>query len=234
MYLAIDTSTDTAGLAIICDGIILSQESWCCRQNHSVELLPRLARMLQALQLEAKDLRGIIAARGPGSFNGLRVGLGTAKGLAFSLGIPIAGISTLEAEAYRYASSCLPICALINAGRSEVACAVYRMKDGKWSLMLPENINTIEGVCAETHEPTLFCGEPTTAISSQLKQCLGDKAVIPGIAASERIVSLAMLGEKKFMSNDIENTVSLQPIYLRRPSITQPKSKNNCNPPHQA
>jgi tRNA threonylcarbamoyladenosine biosynthesis protein TsaB len=67
MYLAIDTSTDTAGLAIICDGIILSQESWCCRQNHSVELLPRLARMLQSLQLEAKDLRGIIAARGPGS-----------------------------------------------------------------------------------------------------------------------------------------------------------------------
>jgi tRNA threonylcarbamoyl adenosine modification protein YeaZ len=234
MYLAIDTSTDTAGLAIICDGIILSQESWCCRQNHTVELLPRLALMLQALKLEAKNLRGIIAARGPGSFNGLRVGLGTAKGLAFSLDIPIAGISTLEAEAYRYASTCLPIYALINAGRSEVACACYRMKNEKWSLVLSESINTVYKICAEIKEPTLFCGELTTAIISQLKQCLGDQAVIPDIAATERIVSLAMLGEKKFMSNDTDTAVNLQPIYLRRPSITQPKSQNNPIPPHKA
>jgi tRNA threonylcarbamoyl adenosine modification protein YeaZ len=123
MYLAIDTSSETTGLALIRDGQILAGTTWHCDRNHTGELLPHLEEMLKKTALNIKDIKGIIVARGPGSFNGLRVGLGTAKGLAFSLNVPIVGIGTLEAAAYQFADSGLPACAVFTAGRGEISCA---------------------------------------------------------------------------------------------------------------
>jgi len=102
MQLAIDTSTDTTSLALIQESGVLTELTWRCEQNHSVELLPHLVDLLRQAGTSLQSLTGIIVARGPGSFNALRVGVSTAKGLAFSLGIPIVGISTLEAEAYQH------------------------------------------------------------------------------------------------------------------------------------
>ena len=97
MQLAIDSSTDTASLAITRGNEVLAELTWRCGQNHSVELMPRLSRLLEQANIDLKSISGIIVARGPGSFNGLRVGISTAKGLAFSLGVPLVGINTLEA-----------------------------------------------------------------------------------------------------------------------------------------
>jgi len=85
MYLAIDTSSDFAGLSVIESGQILAEISWRCGSNHTVELLPHMDSLLKQSSIGIQELKGIIIAIGPGSFNGLRVGLGTAKGLAFSL-----------------------------------------------------------------------------------------------------------------------------------------------------
>jgi tRNA threonylcarbamoyl adenosine modification protein YeaZ len=223
LYLALDTSTTTAGLALIDNGNILSQQIWNCGQNHSVEILPRLDTMLNSLNIESRRLQGIITALGPGSFNGLRVGLGTAKGLAYSLDIPIAGISTLEAEAYRYAFNPLPICAMINAGRNEIAAAVYQLKDGKWNQITLEHIDTIDGLCNAICVPTLFCGEIETANLNKFKQRLKYNAVIPNPSEQPRVVSLAILGEKRLISGEASDLASMQPIYMRRPNITRPK-----------
>ena len=89
MLLAIDTSTDTASLALVRDSQVLAELTWYCGQNHTVELLPQLTHFLHQIESGLQAISGIIVARGPGSFNGLRVGISTAKGLAFSLGIPV-------------------------------------------------------------------------------------------------------------------------------------------------
>ena len=94
MQLAIDTSTNTTSVALVQDSEVLAELTWRSGQNHTVELLPQLAHLLNQAKLNLQSASGIIVARGPGSFNGLRVGFSTAKGLAFSLGIPIVGIST--------------------------------------------------------------------------------------------------------------------------------------------
>ena len=117
MQLAIDTSTDTASLALVQDSQVLAELTWHCGQSHSTELLPRLLDLLNQSKLSLESTNGIIVARGPGSFNGLRVGISTAKGLALSLGCPIIGISTLEAAAYPHADTGLPICPIFSAGR---------------------------------------------------------------------------------------------------------------------
>jgi len=95
VYLAIDTSTETASLAIVQENSSLVELTWNCRQNHSVELMPNIVRLLELVGTSMKSICGIIVAKGPGSFNGLRVGISTAKGLAFSLGIPIVGIDSI-------------------------------------------------------------------------------------------------------------------------------------------
>ncbi len=130
MQIAIDTSTDTAGLALVQDGGILAELTWHCVQSHTTQLLPNLDYLLRQNKLDIKTADCIIVARGPGSYNGLRVGVSTAKGLAFSLGIPIIGINTLEAEAYQFANIGLPVCPVFNAGREEIATAMYQMTDG--------------------------------------------------------------------------------------------------------
>jgi tRNA threonylcarbamoyl adenosine modification protein YeaZ len=224
MQLAIDTSTNTASLALVQEDEILTELSWRCGQNHTTTLLPYLASLLSQANLEARSLDAIIVAQGPGSFNGLRVGISTAKGLAFSLGIPIVGISTLAASAYQHAETGLPVCPIFNAGRGEIATAVYQMKGSNWQSIIREHITTIETLCAQIATKTLFCGELTAAISDQLRAQLKQKALIAAPAARFRRTGfLAELGHRAIAAGNFDVPTTLQPIYLRRPHITKPR-----------
>src|SRR3990172_9448987 len=129
MHIAIDTSTDTASLALVRDSEIIAELTWRSEQNHSVQLLPNLAHLLNQTKHGLSSVSGIIVAKGPGGYNGLRVGLSTAKGLAFCLNVPMVGISTLEVEAYQHAGMELPVCPIFNAGRGEIAAAIYEKKE---------------------------------------------------------------------------------------------------------
>lgn len=226
MQLAIDTSTDTASLAIVQDSETLAELTWRCGQNHTTQLLPHLAHLLNQTKLSLQSTTGIIVARGPGSFNGLRVGISTAKGLAFSLGIPIVGISTLEAEAYQHAETSLPICPIFNAGRGEIAMAIYQAKHNEWRQLIAEHITTIETLYSRITTKTIFCGEFIPFIVTQLTKQLKQKAIIPPPAAGLRRASfLAELGLKRLKAGDYDNLTTLQPLYLRRPAITKPKHR---------
>lgn len=228
MQLAIDTSTSTASLVLVQESEILAELSWRCGQNHSTTLLPNLVGLLRQTGSELGSLDGIIVARGPGSFNGLRVGISTAKGLAFSLGIPIVGISTLAASAYQHAETGLPVCPVFNAGRGEIATAVYHMKDSKWQPIIRENITTIDALCTQIATKTLFCGELTAAISDQLRKHLKQKAVIASpVASFRRAGFLAELGHREIAAGSLDDATTLQPIYLRRPHITKPRRNWN-------
>ena len=226
MQLAIDTSTDTASLALVQDSEVLAELTWHCGQNHTTQLLPHLAHLLKQTKLNLQSTSCIIVARGPGSFNGLRVGISTAKGLAFSLGIPIVGISTLEVEAYQYAEIGLPICPIFNAGRGEIATAIYQTKHNEWRQLVIEHITTIEALCSQITEKTIFCGEFIPSIATQLRKKLRQKAIIPSSAALFRRASfLAELGLKRVKAGNYDNPATLQPLYLRRPPITKPKHR---------
>lgn len=226
LQLAIDTSTDTASLALIDEGNVLAELTWLYRQNHSTQLLPHLEHLLSQLKIERQAISAIIVARGPGTYNGLRVGVSTAKGLAYSLEIPIVGISTLEVEAYQHANSELPICPILNAGREEIATAEYQMKDGKWQQLVGEHLTTVATLCSEITSKTLFCGEYVPAVTALLKEQLKEKAVIVTPAAGlRRAAFLAELGNKRLIAGDHDDPSTLQPVYMRGPNITQPKHR---------
>jgi tRNA threonylcarbamoyl adenosine modification protein YeaZ len=224
LLLAIDTSTDTASLALVRDETVLAELTWRSGQNHTTQLLPNLNHLFNLTGTNAKLLAAVIVAQGPGSFNGLRVGVSAAKGLAFSLGIPIIGVNSLETAAYQYADTGLPICPIFNAGRSEVATAIYQKKYGKWQQLVAADIVTVEYLCSQTIKMTLFCGEYLPSVVAQISTLLKKKAVIPPATTDlKRASFLAELGRQRLNAGKIDDPATLQPIYLRRPPITQAK-----------
>ena len=206
MQIAIDTSTDTASLALVQESGVIAELTWRCVQNHTIQLLPNLAHLLKQNNLSLKTADCIIVARGPGSYNGLRV-----------------GISTLEAEAYQYAPTGLPVCPVFNAGREEIATATYQQKTGQWRQIAEERLTTVEALCDKIITKTVFCGEFVPAVAEKLKDNLKQKAVIvPGL---RRAGFLAELGLKRFKAGDYDDAATLQALYFRGPSISQPKHR---------
>jgi tRNA threonylcarbamoyl adenosine modification protein YeaZ len=225
MELALDTSSSTAGVALSHKGAILASLTWQTARNHTIELLPNLIYLLQQAELELDSTGAIIVAKGPGSFNGLRVGMSTAKGLASTLNIPLLGVSTLEAEAYSFAFTGLPLRPIQKAGREEIATALYWQKDDEWQCLEAENLTTVRTLCSQIKQKTLFCGEIPAAMISEIQQNLGRRAIISQSNSTSRASSLAILGWRKLSRGEQDDPVTLQPLYLRPPHITKPRDK---------
>jgi tRNA threonylcarbamoyl adenosine modification protein YeaZ len=225
MELAIDTSSNIVSIALSHKDEILALLTWQTRQNHTIELLPNLVCLLQQAKVELDSVEAIVVAKGPGSFNGLRVGISTAKGLAFTLHIPLLGVNTLEAEAYPFAFTGLPLRAIQKAGRQEIATAVYRQKDDEWQCLEVENLASVETLWHRTKQKTLFCGEISADMARQIRQNLGTRAIICQNNSLSRASSLARLGWRKLSKGQHDDLLTLQPIYLRPPHITKPKER---------
>jgi len=225
MELAIDTSSNIVSVALSHKGEVLAALTWQTTQNHTIELLPNLVCLLQQARVELDSIEAIIVAKGPGSFNGLRVGISTAKGLASALNIPLLGVNTLEAEAYPFAFTGLPLRPIQKAGREEIATALYRQKDNKWQYLEAENLTIVKALCRRIKQKTLFCGEIPSEIIIELQRNLGRRAIISQSNSPSRAKSLAILGWRNLSRGEQDDPVTLQPLYLRPPHITKPRDK---------
>jgi tRNA threonylcarbamoyl adenosine modification protein YeaZ len=222
--LAIDTSSNISGLALSHKGELLSELTWRTTKNHTVEVTSDLAYLLSLAKVKPDSLEAIIVAKGPGSFNGLRVGMSIAKGIAFSLNIPLLGISTLEVEAYSFAYTLLPLCPVHEAGHGEIATALYQQRGDEWHCWQEGHLTTLENLCRQIKQETLFCGEISPDIAKKIKQALGTRAIIAQASARlPRTGFLAMLGWQKLNRGEKDDLATLQPLYLRPPQITKPK-----------
>jgi tRNA threonylcarbamoyl adenosine modification protein YeaZ len=226
MELTIDTSSNTASIALSHEGDILAELTWQSAQNHTVELMPNLVRLLEQAKTTPNSMEAIVVAKGPGSFNGLRVGMSVAKGLAFSLQIPLLAISTLEAEAYPFAYTGLPLCPIHQVGRNEIATALYQHKDNEWRCLEEEHLSTIGALCQQIRQETIFCGEIPPEIANEIGQNLGKRAIVPQASVRLRRAGfLAMLAWQRLNGGERNDPASLQPLYLRPPHITRPKER---------
>jgi len=111
LTLAFDTATRVATAALVRDGTVLGE-----RVSRAVSVLEDADELLREAGAEQRDLTGLVVGTGPGSFTGLRLGLAAARGLAFALDVPVAGVSTLRALA-AVSPGALPV---VDAGRREV------------------------------------------------------------------------------------------------------------------
>ena len=245
LLLALDTSTRQASVALCDEQTLYGEYTWQIGNNHSVELLERIQRLVvvdcgSSLQV----IDGVTVAIGPGSFNGVRVAVATAKALAFALQKPLVGVSTLEIIAAQQDQWRGPVCSILEAGRSELyaACYLFDERDtngdityhirqlSEYLMLSPqqlvnylnEQMDQWAGVPGKRQvSPILFCGE-LSEITRQViyEQMHGKSLFIDNLQATRRASSLALLAIQRLYEGRIEDPMLLEPLYLRRPSIT--------------
>jgi tRNA threonylcarbamoyladenosine biosynthesis protein TsaB len=222
MLLAVDTATHMACLALYDEvqGGVPGEQMWYSANNHTVELMPRLVRMMEHQNVPVDDLTGLVVSLGPGSFTGLRIGLGIVKGLALARNLPIAGVPTLEVVARPFQAQRLPIWAIVEAGRGRICAGYYLRRKGRWRRQGPLQLTTLEKLCEEVKEPALFCGEIDARGSELIRERLGSSATVATLAASlRRAAYLAELGWERLSRGDSDDVATLSPIYLHHPQI---------------
>lgn len=128
-FIALDASTEACSVTLVQGSRRLSLAS-DTPQRHAQQLLPFIDQLLQQTGLRTRQLDFVACTQGPGSFTGLRIGLGVAQGLAYGAGIPMVGVSSLAALAKSAATTVAPsvdsILTLLDARMGEIYWAVYR------------------------------------------------------------------------------------------------------------
>jgi len=134
LCLALDTSTNWGRFALAEDGEVLRYQPWNVTGSYADALLPVVDDVLSAAGRARQDIDAVAVCRGPGSFTGVRIGVATAKGMAWSLGCALFAVSTLEAMAAAMLAenrTCDWAVPVLDARRGEVFAAVYRRR-GDW------------------------------------------------------------------------------------------------------
>ncbi len=128
IILGVDTATWAGSVALADENRILGIMGFYVESTHSGRLMNSIDFLLKSLKMNVKELDGVAVSAGPGSFTGLRIGIGATKGLALALHKPAVGVSTLKAMACSIKTGDL-LCPLIDAGRGEVYGCCYRLEE---------------------------------------------------------------------------------------------------------
>jgi len=216
LVLGIETTTTQGGVAVVGEGGLVSEYTLNVEVTHSERLLPAIDRTLRDAGLEVTALQGLAVAIGPGSFTGLRIGLSTAKGLAYATGLPLVGVPSLEALAWAVPAARWPICPVLDARKQEVYAALFRTRPDGVTRLTEDQALAPEALCDRIRRPTLFVGDGLTTYGELFKRLLGDRflALSPALRGS-RPACVADLGRRRLLLGERDPVETLVPRYLR-------------------
>lgn len=230
MLLSVDTSTRYGGCCLNDGQQTIASLTWFSSKNHSEELIPAISKLLNMATSSHIDITGIAVAIGPGRFSALRVGLSVVKGITLHRHIPVVGVGTLELEAYEHLSSNLPVCAIIESGRTDYIAAIFRGISPDITKVLDETIVTESQLMEIIKEPTILCGEGTKRLSDEIRQNVsGCFMLVNDSDPASRLTALSNIGNERLSAGLYRSSDDLEPLYVRRPSIgvANPQKKLN-------
>jgi tRNA threonylcarbamoyladenosine biosynthesis protein TsaB len=221
-YLALDTSTETLTLAVSDQGQLLGEVTTLRTYNHSVQLMPLLDQMMEDCGIQKEQLEGIVVGRGPGSYTGVRIGVTTAKVLAWTLRIPLIGISTLQAVAQSSNAFQGLVLSLFDARRKRVyAGAFYREKSAEAVIAVKD---LAQWVCQALHveqisdlPSILATGDGSIVYREQLQELFGDRfqGIAPMSRQHVRAAALLEIGVPLLQQGISEDVERFAPEYLQ-------------------
>jgi tRNA threonylcarbamoyladenosine biosynthesis protein TsaB len=225
--LALDTSTPFATVAITKRGETTAESNLAPVSTHTKTLLPEVVRLLNETGIDPKDLDLVAVGLGPGSFTGLRIGLSTAKGLAWAAQKPLIGVPTLDAMAQAYPIGPGQICPIIDARKNQVYAALYQPSiTGGWQRTTDFNAFTIDQLADVIQTETVFFGPAVNRYGEAWANALGDKFKRgdPKLDAP-KASTIAQLSTELLATGTETNPARIVPIYIRPPDIRPPKNK---------
>ena len=214
LTLAFESSAKAASVALCEDGRLISQVIQCSGLTHSRTLLPMAEDLLKNAETEMKQIDCFAVAQGPGSFTGIRIGIATVKGLAWAADKPCIGVSTLAAMAWNGVAAGGLICAVMDARRSEVYNALFRIEDGRPVRLCPDRAISLSALTEELRErgeAPFLVGDGTELASAFFREQHLEHRVPPENLRWQNAWGVAMEAAGKKLCTSQE----LLPVYLR-------------------
>ena len=228
--LAIDSSALVASVALCEDERVLAEYTLNNGNTHSETLLPMIENVLSALSISASDVDVFAVSEGPGSFTGVRIGVATIKGLAFSSGKPCVGVSTLEALAYNLRSHKGIIVPVMNARRSQVYTAIFESDGNELKRLLPDSamaISELDELLCKYSQDVYLCGDGydiSVDGFEKTKVCF-----VPERLRLQSGASVASVALKKYKDGDTCSDRELGVQYLRPSQAERERAEREEN-----
>ena len=243
MILGIDTAGAVASVALVQDGKMLAERihldsgsrasyapTSLPKGNHAEVLLPLIEGLFEAAGVTLDRVTGLALSIGPGSFTGLRIGLATAKGIAYECGLPVVGISTLQANAARVKNFDGIVCALLDARKHEVYTALFRRTECRLDRISDDELTSIENALARArlqngaNDVLGFVGDGAKAYEKAISSEFSASAVF--FHDSSAATAVARLAEERLSAGLNDEIGTLTPVYLH-PSEAETKLRKS-------
>lgn len=220
--LAIDTSTMVSGAAIASSQRLIAEITMQLKIPQSQVLLGHIKDVLNIARVDKHDLEAIAISIGPGSFTGLRIGLATAKMMAYALDIPIITVPSLKALAYHYPVSNIYIASTLDAQKGNAYVALYTWDNKANDFITVEDVKVrdFKEIIADYNKldkPVIFVGDIAQKKADIIAE-FGSENISLGLPhlCMPRAANVAMAAMPYLAKGEFANIMNLEPIYIRR------------------
>lgn len=225
LILSLETSTNVCSVALYHEQTLLGCAEVMVQKSHSSLLTVMIHQCVEQSGHQLKDLQAIALSQGPGSYTGLRIGSSVAKGLCYSLEIPLIAVDTLQALARQISNlnyNKALLCPMLDARRMEVYCSII---DNDGEVMLPSTPKILDETSFDElleNNEVIFFGNGSDKFVP-LKGMHPKAHFLTGVNTSAKGVGLLALD--KFNSDDFEDLIYFEPNYLKE-FVSTSKPKN--------
>lgn len=209
-----DTSTSWISLALYDGSQVQYEITWQSQYHHTVELAPAIIQLFNHSGTQSRDLTGLVVATGPGSFTSLRIGVAAAKGMALGLKVPLIGVPSLDVVAYSQPLDAKPLIAVLQAGRSRLAYVTYLVEGDRWQPQHEPASLDAKDLVKTISVPTLIAGELSEEARTILGRRWKNAMIVQPARSLRRAGFLAEMGWTRLMNGQVDDPVTLAPIYL--------------------
>lgn len=222
-WLAIDTATDVASVAIGSGDRVQAARSVRGARQHAAQIVPLIHEVLNLAGVRLEQIAAVVVGDGPGSFTGLRIGWAVAKGLAHERGLPIVAVPSLLGAAHAAAQGEVgPVAAYFDALRGQVFAAIYAFPPGRVETLVAPGLFTLAALArVAPSRPVVAVGDGAQRYSDEVTSWTGRAPLaldaLPPVAGS-----LLAVAERNGASRPLEDAMSAEPIY-GRPAEAQAK-----------
>lgn len=225
ILLSLDTSSRDASIAVLKDEDVLLEYNFSSQDNLSAMLVPSLEFILKALGLQTGQIDAFGVGIGPGLFTGIRIGMATLKGLAFSGGKPVLGVISLKALAFKFSDTQKNVITLIDAKKGEVYFGGYRFDRGELVELIPPCLLKIDAIVPLVADlpDKIFIGSGAEKHMDFLKNNFSDspRPYRSNFLANEiGRIALQQFRRRHYMT-DLQE---LLPFYIRKPDAETNRS----------
>jgi tRNA threonylcarbamoyladenosine biosynthesis protein TsaB len=219
LVLGIETATANAACAIGGHEGVLAHASSMRGRRHAENLVPAIQFICAQAQIDLAEISVIAVDVGPGLFTGLRVGIATAKSLAYALKVPMIGVPSLDLLAFPVRFTPRLIAAAIDARRGELYYAFYRQVPGGIQRLGEHRVGTPDDLASElllSREEVLLVGDGAHRYAETFEGIARVDLVDQGFSHPSA-ASLVQLAHAQALREQFEQPAEVEPIYLRKP-----------------